>query len=155
VIAVTHDRYFLDNAAEWILELDRGYGIPWKGQLQLVARAEGARLEIEAKQEAARIKAMHKELEWVRQNPRAAGEEQGAHRALRRARLVRASRSATRRRRSSFPSPSGSAIGDRVQGREQGYGDRLLIDDLSFKIPPGAIVGIIGPTARARRRCSA
>ncbi len=87
VVAVTHDRYFLDNAAEWILELDRGHGIPWKGNYSSWLEQKEARLETEEKQEAARIKAMKQELEWVRQNPKGApGEEQGAHRPLRGAR---------------------------------------------------------------------
>ena len=110
VIAVTHDRYFLDNAAEWILELDRGYGIPWKGNYSSWLEQKEQRLEIEAKQEGARIKAMKKELEWVRAEPQGpAGEEQGADRALRGARRRTSTRSATRRRRSSSRSPSGSA----------------------------------------------
>ena len=84
MIAVTHDRYFLDNAAEWILELDRGYGIPWKGNYSSWLEQKEQRLAAEAKQEVARIKALHKELEWVRTNPKGApGQEQGAHRALR------------------------------------------------------------------------
>ena len=110
MIAVTHDRYFLDNAAEWILELDRGYGIPWKGNYSSWLEQKEARLETEAKQEAARIKAMQKELEWVRAEPEGPpGEEQGAHRALRGARRPTSTRSATRRRRSSSRSPSGWA----------------------------------------------
>jgi sulfate-transporting ATPase len=132
VIAVTHDRYFLDNAAEWILELDRGYGIPWKGNYSSWLEQKEARLKTEAKQEAARIKAMQKELEWVRQN--AKGRRQRARR------VSPASRSSpptstsrrTRRRKSSFPSPSGSATPSSNCRREQGYGERLLIDNLSF-----------------------
>ena len=110
VIAVTHDRYFLDNAAEWILELDRGYGIPWKGNYSSWLEQKEQRLETEAKQEAARIKAMKKELEWVRQNPK-------GRQAKSKARIARfeelvvatSTRSATRRRRSSSRSPSGWA----------------------------------------------
>ena len=107
VVAVTHDRYFLDNAAEWILELDRGHGIPWKGNYSSWLEQKEQRLAVEAKQEAARNKAMHKELEWVRAEPQGApGQEQGAHRALRGALHPTSTRSATRRRRSSFRSPS-------------------------------------------------
>ena len=142
VIAVTHDRYFLDNAAEWILELDRGYGIPWKGNYSSWLEQKEARLQIEAKQEAARIKAMQKELEWVRQEREGpAGEEQGAHRALRGARLVRASeaqrdagdlhpgRRAARRR------------GHRVQEREQG-----------LRRPPADRRSVVQDSARRDRR---
>ena len=121
VIAVTHDRYFLDNAAEWILELDRGYGIPWKGNYSSWLEQKEQRLEIEAKQESARIKAMHKELEWVRTNPKgAAGEEQGAHRPLRRAVQPRASEA---QRDAGNLHPGRRATrrpGDRAARREQG-----------------------------------
>ncbi len=109
VIAVTHDRYFLDNAAEWILELDRGYGIPWKGNYSSWLEQKEARLETEAKQEAARIKAMKQELEWVRQNPK--GRQAKARRGSRVSTISHptSTRSATKRRRSSFRSPSASA----------------------------------------------
>ena len=107
VVAVTHDRYFLDNAAGWILELDRGHGIPWEGNYSSWLEQKEKRLQVEASQEAARIKAMQHELEWVRQNPKgAAGQVQGAPRALRGAVARTSTRSATRPRRSSSRSPS-------------------------------------------------
>src|SRR5882762_7776372 len=116
VVAVTHDRYFLDNAAQWILELDRGRGIPWKGNYSSWLEQKEQRLEVEAKQESARIKSMQKELEWVRSNPK---ERQGD-----------------------------SVI--EFKEVSKGYGDRLLIDKLSFSVPPGAIVGIIGPNGAGK-----
>ena len=131
VVAVTHDRYFLDNAAEWILELDRGHGIPWKGNYSSWLEQKEARLETESKQESARIKAMKQELEWVRQNPK-------ARQAKSKARLARFeelnsqsnTRSATRRRKSS--SRSAERLGNEViefNGVSKAFGDRLLIDN--------------------------
>src|SRR5690348_5298173 len=145
VIAVTHDRYFLDNAAEWILELDRGYGIPWKGNYSSWLEQKEARLAIEAKQEAARIKAMHKELEWVRSNAK-------ARQAKSKARIARfeelsSYESQKRNETQEIFIPVAERLGDSViefTDVSKGYGDRLLIDKLSFKVPPGAIVGIIG-----------
>src|SRR5690348_11523912 len=146
VIAVTHDRYFLDNAAQWILELDRGYGIPWEGNYSSWLEQKEQRLEIEAKQEAARIKTMKKELEWVRQSPK-------ARQAKSKARLARFEELSsyeyqTRNETSEIFIPVAERLGDSViefQKVSKGYGDRLLVDDLSFKVPQGAIVGIIGP----------
>src|SRR5690349_20856488 len=151
VVAVTHDRYFLDNAAEWILELDRGYGIPWKGNYSSWLEQKEQRLEIEAKQESARIKTMQKELEWVRSNPKA----RQAKSKARIARFEELSSYETQKRNETQEIfiPVSDRLGDSViefKDVSKGYGDRLLIDKLSFKIPPGAIVGIIGPNGAGK-----
>ncbi|MDP1680217.1 MAG: energy-dependent translational throttle protein EttA, partial [Burkholderiales bacterium] len=146
VVAVTHDRYFLDNAAEWILELDRGHGIPWKGNYSSWLEQKEQRLETEGKQDAARIKAMKQELEWVRQNPK-------ARQAKSKARLSRFNELSSqeyqqRNETQEIFIPVGERLGDKViefNGVSKGYGERLLIDNLSFQIPAGGIVGIIGP----------
>jgi energy-dependent translational throttle protein EttA len=151
VMAVTHDRYFLDNAAEWILELDRGYGIPWKGNYSSWLEQKGERLAVEAKQEAARIKAMQKELEWVRQNAR-------GRQAKSKARIARFDELASyehqqRNETQEIFIPVAERLGNAViefRDVSKGYADRLLIDKLSFAIPPGAIVGIIGPNGAGK-----
>ncbi|HWU84868.1 MAG TPA: energy-dependent translational throttle protein EttA, partial [Rhodocyclaceae bacterium] len=151
VVAVTHDRYFLDNAAEWILELDRGHGIPWKGNYSSWLEQKEARLETEAKQEQARMKAMKTELEWARQNPK-------ARQAKSKARLARFEEMSSyeyqkRNETQEIFIPVGERLGDKViefNGVSKAFGDRLLIDNLSFNIPPGAIVGVIGPNGAGK-----
>lgn len=151
VVAVTHDRYFLDNAAEWILELDRGEGIPWKGNYSSWLEQKEARLEQEQKQEAARMKAMKQELEWVRSNPK-------ARQAKSKARLSRFEEMSSfeyqkRNETQEIFIPVGERLGDQViefAGVSKSFGDKLLIDNLDFTIPPGAIVGIIGPNGAGK-----
>ncbi len=151
VVAVTHDRYFLDNAAEWILELDRGEGIPWKGNYSSWLEQKEARLELEAKQESGRIKTMKQELEWVRQNPK-------ARQAKSKARLARFEELSSvdyqkRNETQEIFIPVGERLGNKVidfNNVSKGFGDRLLIDKLSFSVPPGAIVGIIGPNGAGK-----
>ncbi|MDQ3958943.1 MAG: energy-dependent translational throttle protein EttA [Pseudomonadota bacterium] len=151
VIAVTHDRYFLDNVAGWILELDRGYGIPWQGNYSSWLEQKGQRLEREEKQERARIKAIQAELEWVRANPK------GRH-AKSKARLARfeelASQEYQRRNETNaIYIPPGPRLGDLVieaKDLSKGFGDRLLIDKLSFNLPQGGIVGVIGPNGAGK-----
>lgn len=151
VIAVTHDRYFLDNVAGWILELDRGYGIPWQGNYSSWLEQKGQRLEREEKQERARIKAMQAEIEWVRANPK------GRH-AKSKARLAwfeeLASQEYQRRNETNaIYIPPGPRLGDLVieaKDLSKGFGDRLLIDKLSFNLPQGGIVGVIGPNGAGK-----
>ncbi|MCF7989638.1 MAG: energy-dependent translational throttle protein EttA [Thiohalocapsa sp.] len=151
VVAVTHDRYFLDNVAGWILELDRGHGIPWQGNYSSWLEQKEARLEQEEKQEQARIKAMKHELEWVRSNPK------GRH-AKSKARLARfdelqSQEFQSRNETNEIYIPPGPRLGDQVieaEGLEKGYGDRLLYEDLSFSLPKGGIVGVIGPNGAGK-----
>jgi energy-dependent translational throttle protein EttA len=151
VIAVTHDRYFLDNVAGWILELDRGYGIPWEGNYSSWLEQKERRPELEAKQESARIKAMQQELEWARANPK-------ARRAKSRARLARfeelASQEAQKRNETNEiyipPGPHLGGVVIEAEGLKKAYGDRLLFDNLSFRLPPGGIVGVIGPNGAGK-----
>jgi len=145
VVAITHDRYFLDNAAEWILELDRGYGIPWKGNYSSWLEQKETRLQQEDSREKARQRSIHAELEWVRSNPK-------GRRAKSKARLQRFEElnSAALQERNETHEifiPAGPRLGNQVIEVDQlnkGFGDRLLINDLSFSVPPGAIVGVIG-----------
>ncbi|HRQ59323.1 MAG TPA: energy-dependent translational throttle protein EttA [Azoarcus taiwanensis] len=151
VVAVTHDRYFLDNAAEWILELDRGHGIPWKGNYSSWLEQKGDRLAQEAKQEAAHMKAMKQELEWARSNPK-------ARQAKSKARLARYEEMASveyqrRNETQEIFIPPGERLGDKViefNGVSKGFGDKLLMDKVSFSVPPGAIVGVIGPNGAGK-----
>ena len=145
VVAVTHDRYFLDNAAEWILELDRGHGIPWKGNYSSWLEQKEARLKQEEAAESARQKTIKKELEWVRQNPK--GRQAKAKARLARFEELSSYEYQKRNETQEIFIPVADRLGNEVLefvNVSKGYGDRLLIDNLSFRVPPGAIVGIIG-----------
>lgn len=151
VVAVTHDRYFLDNAAEWILELDRGHGIPWKGNYSSWLDQKQARLALEESQESSRRKALNTELEWVRQNPK-------ARQAKSKSRIARYEELASaeyqkRNEAQEIFIPAGERLGDQViefNNVNKAFKDRLLIDNLSFSVPAGAIVGIIGPNGAGK-----
>ena len=151
VVAVTHDRYFLDNAAEWILELDRGHGIPWKGNYTSWLEQKEDRLKLEEAAESARQRTIKRELEWVRQNPK-------ARQAKSKARLARFEELSSHeyQRRNETQEifiPVAERLGQEViefVNVSKGFGDRLLIDDLSFKVPAGAIVGIVGPNGAGK-----
>ncbi|QGX39128.1 energy-dependent translational throttle protein EttA [Permianibacter aggregans] len=151
VIAVTHDRYFLDNVAGWILELDRGYGIPWEGNYSSWLDQKSARLEQEQRAEAAHMRAMKEELEWVRKNPK-------ARQAKNKARVQRFEELSSvefqkRNETQELYVPPGPRLGNMVveaKGVKKAFGDRLLYDNLNFNLPPGGIVGIIGPNGAGK-----
>lgn len=151
VVAITHDRYFLDNVAGWILELDRGHGIPWEGNYSSWLEQKDKRLEQEEKAENARQKSIKQELEWVRTNPK-------GRQAKSKARMARFEELSTgdyqkRNETNELFIPPGERLGDKVievSGLSKAYGERVLIDDLAFKIPKGAIVGIIGPNGAGK-----
>jgi sulfate-transporting ATPase len=151
VVGVTHDRYFLDNAAEWILELDRGHGIPWKGNYSSWLDQKGNRLKQEESSESARQKALKKELEWVRQN--AKGRQAKSKARLQRFDELSSYEYQRRNETQEIFIPVAERLGNEViefKGVSKAFGDRLLIDNLSFKVPPGAIVGMIGPNGAGK-----
>ena len=151
VIAVTHDRYFLDNVAGWILELDRGHGIPWEGNYSSWLEQKEKRLASEEASEKARRKAMQAELEWVRSNPK--GRHAKSKARLRQFEEISSSNYQKRNETNEIYIPPGPRLGDvviEVENLRKGFGDKLLIDELSFQLPPGGIVGVIGPNGAGK-----
>ena len=153
VVAVTHDRYFLDNVAGWILELDRGAGIPWEGNYSSWLEQKQARLAVEEKADRSRQASLERELDWIRMSPRAR-QSKGKARITAYNELVAEAESAERRAdKVELSIPPGPRLGDQVvdaAGVEKGFGERLLIDDLDFILPPGGIVGVIGPNGAGK-----
>jgi len=151
VMAVTHDRYFLDNVAGWILELDRGYGIPWEGNYTSWLEQKDQRLAVEEKQEVARQRAIKTELEWVRSNPKA--RQAKAKARLQRFEELNSKDFQTRNETNEIYIPPGPRLGDLVveaNGIRKAFGERVLFEDLSFSLPPGGIVGVIGPNGAGK-----
>ena len=151
VVAVTHDRYFLDNVAKWILELDRGHGIPWQGNYSSWLEQKEKRLALEEREREALRKTLERELEWVRQNPKARQAKSKAR--LQRFEELQSKEFQERNETNEIYIPPGERLGDlviEVSGLRKAYGERLLIDNLSFKLPPGGIVGIIGPNGAGK-----
>ncbi|MSX03020.1 MAG: energy-dependent translational throttle protein EttA, partial [Actinobacteria bacterium] len=151
VVAVTHDRYFLDNVAGWILELDRGRGLPYEGNYSSWLEQKQARLNQEGKQEKARQKTIASELEWVRENPK--GRRKKAKARISNYEELLAQESAVQLDQVQIHIPAGPRLGDVVveaEGLSKGFGERLLIEDLSFSLPPGGIVGVIGPNGAGK-----
>lgn len=151
VVAVTHDRYFLDNAAEWILELDRGEGIPWKGNYSSWLDQKEKRLALEKREQESRAKAIRHELEWVRQNPK--GRQAKSKARLSRFEELSSYEYQSRNETNEIFIPVAERLGNKViefEGVSKGFGERLLIDNLSFTVPPGAIVGVIGPNGAGK-----
>ncbi|MGO9912466.1 MAG: energy-dependent translational throttle protein EttA [Acidimicrobiales bacterium] len=153
VVAVTHDRYFLDNVAEWILELDRGAGIPWHGNYTSWLEQKQARLSGEEKADSSRQEALQRELDWIRMSPRARQAKGRARINAYNDLVAEAEASERRSDKLEITIPPGPRLGDRVvdaEGLVKGFGDRLLIDELSFLLPPGGIVGVIGPNGAGK-----